>query len=47
MPVFVAMSIAAAIAALLALFWLKPVATRAIAAEEQAAASVQPVVATT
>jgi MFS transporter, OFA family, oxalate/formate antiporter len=46
-PVFVAMAICAAIAAVLVLVWLKPVATRAIAAEEQAAASPQPVVATT
>jgi OFA family oxalate/formate antiporter-like MFS transporter len=46
-PVLVAMSVAAAIAALLALFWLKPVATRAIAAEAEAAAGVQPAVATT
>src|SRR5438093_4489372 len=39
-PVFVAMSIAAAIAALLALFWLKPVATRAIREESEQAAAV-------
>ena len=46
-PVFAAMAICAAIAALLALFWLKPVATRAIAGEEAAAGPAQPVVATT
>jgi OFA family oxalate/formate antiporter-like MFS transporter len=45
-PVFAAMAVCAAVAALLALFWLKPVATRAIAGEA-AAAVVQPAVATT
>jgi OFA family oxalate/formate antiporter-like MFS transporter len=46
-PVFAAMAVCAAIAAVLVLVWLKPVATRAIAEEESAAAGVQPVVATT